>query len=310
MYRPLAYPIFWLLIPASFLIAGCDTSANNPKIPQYSDHPENISEKIYTLGIHPLHNPKKLYKNFSPLADYLSRHLDGIRIEIEASKDYASYNRKLAKAKFELALPNPYQTIKGFGYGYRAIAQMGANDNFKGIILVRKDSGINRISQLKGKKISYPAPTALAATMLPQYFLQTHGLDIKKDTQTLYVGSQESSIMNVYLKLSSASATWPIPWYDLNKNQPQIANQLKIAWSTQSLPNNSFCYNTKKVPAAIAQKIQTLLVNLNHTAEGKKILNSMNIKQIQAVDNENYDPILKFMREFNTIVGDNSKLAK
>lgn len=310
MYQILTYAIFWLLIPVSFLISGCDTSANNPKIPHYSDHPDNISEKIYTLGIHPLHNPKKLYENFSPLADYLSDHLDGIRIEIEASKDYASYNQKLANAKFELALPNPYQTINGFSYGYQAIAQMGANDSFKGIILVRKDSGINHISQLIGKKISYPAPTALAATMLPQYFLQTHGLNIKNDTQTLYVGSQESSIMNVYLKLSSASATWPIPWYDLIKNKPQIANQLKIGWSTQSLPNNSFCYNTQKVPSAIARKIQKLLVDLNQTPEGKKILDSMNIKQIKAVNNENYDPILKFMREFNKIVGDNRKLAK
>ena len=159
------------------------------------------------------------------------------------------------------------------------INQVGSRDLFKGLILVRKDSGISQVKQLKGKKIAYPAPTALAATMMPQFFLHKHGLDLYS-TETLYVGSQESSIMNVYLKHSSASATWTIPWLDLQKNRPDIASQLKVAWETETLPNNSFMYHRKRVPRSIALKIQGLLANLHTHAEGKILLEKMNVKNI------------------------------
>jgi len=70
---------------------------------------------------------------------------------------------------------------------------MGDDENFRGIILVRKDSAIENVADLKGKAVSYPAPTALAAAMMPQYYLQTHGLDVMNDLDNRYVGSQASS---------------------------------------------------------------------------------------------------------------------
>lgn len=88
---------------------------------------------------------------------------------------------------------------------------MGDDDNFRGIILVRKDSGIKSVKDLVGKNISYPAPTALAATMMPQWYLHIHGINIHTDITNSYVGSQESSIMNVFLGKSAAGATWPPP---------------------------------------------------------------------------------------------------
>ncbi len=40
---------------------------------------------------------------------------------------------------------------------------MSDDNNFRGIILVRKDSGIKKLTDLKGKAESFPTPTALAA---------------------------------------------------------------------------------------------------------------------------------------------------
>jgi phosphonate transport system substrate-binding protein len=39
----------------------------------------------------------------------------------------------------------------------------GDADDFKGIFIVRKDTDIKVPAQLKGKRVSYPAPSALAA---------------------------------------------------------------------------------------------------------------------------------------------------
>lgn len=76
---------------------------------------------------------------------------------------------------------------------------MSDDENFRGIILVRKDSGISKVIDLKGRAVSFPAPTALAATMMPQFYMQNNGIDVMNDIEIQYVGSQKSSIMNVFL---------------------------------------------------------------------------------------------------------------
>jgi len=303
------YPAFRLLIALlmSALIFGCESEEKN-YTPQLSDTPVNQTETFYTLGVHPLHNPTKLLSVYGPLADYLSSHLPGITIRVEASKDYPSYDIKLEQEAFHLTLPNPFQTINSLDHQYQVINQVGEQALFKGIILVRKDSQITRIKQLEGKKIAYPAPTALAATMMPQHYLHTQGLDLKK-TETLYVGSQESSIMNVYFKHTAASATWPIPWLDLQKNKPEIAKDLKVAWQTDTLPNNSFMYHKSKVPEQIALKIQKLLSTLHTHDEGKLLLEAMNVGQIYQASDETYLPVKSFVKTFRHDIGDNALLA-
>ena len=46
---------------------------------------------------------------------------------------------------------------------------------------------------------------------MPQYYLHQQGIDVNRDIQNAYVGSQESSIMNAYLGQSAAGVTWPPP---------------------------------------------------------------------------------------------------
>jgi phosphonate transport system substrate-binding protein len=141
----------------------------------------------------------------------------------------------------------------------------GDPEDFKGLLIVRKDSGIESPLDLKGKKVSYPSPTALAACIMPQYFLHTQGIDINKDITNLYVGSQESSIMNVFLKTSSAGATWPPPWRDFQKTHPKEAAELKAIWDIESLVNNSVMVR-EDIPDSISSQVQKILVGLKTTA--------------------------------------------
>lgn len=298
-----------LLLAVTFLLSACDSPTENYH-PNYSTQPVNENSTL-VLGVHPLFNPEKLFRVFTPLAEYLSQHLPGVHIVVEASKDYLAYDEKLQRNEFDLILPNPYQTVMAMKVGYEVIAKAGTDQQFRGIILVRKDSNIRQISDLKGKRISYPAPSALAATMMPQLFLVNHGLDIRTDTATYYVGSQESSMMNVYLKHTDAAATWPIPWQQLQRDKPLIADELRMAWQTETLPSISFMYLTRKINTDLAHNIQRLLLNLDPTqAEDRRILNGIGIEKFFSANNATYDPIKDFLQHFKNKIGDNASLAQ
>ncbi len=287
---------FFLTLLLFILFTGCDKSENNVYKPQYSSN-SVISKKTYIFGIHPLHNPTKLFEVYQPLIDYLNENLKDITITLEASTNYDEYDKKLFSGHFDFSLPNPYQTVESTKYGYTIFGKMADDENFRGIILVRKDSTIKEISDLKGKNISYPAPTALAATMMPQRFLHDNGLDINKDVKNLYVGSQESSIMNLFLNESSAAATWPPPWITFQKERPEIAKELEVKWETTSLPNNGLVAKNN-IDSKLVEKVASLIFNLNNTQKGKEILNSMELSKFEKADYKTYESVRTFLDKF------------
>ena len=293
-------PLFSLLLAGLLLaLIGCTDNSEQSYAPVFIEH--KTSTTHYQFAIHPLHNPTRLYAVFNPLINYLNQNIKGAEFSVEASKSYADFNDKLLKQSVAFALPNPYQTLLAIDKGYQVIAKMGDDENFKGIFLVRKDSNIKHPADLKGKLVSYPAPTALAATMLPQDYLQQNGINVTTDIQNEYVGSQESSIMNVFVGASAAGATWPPPWKALSDERPELKQQLKVIWQTQSLPNNSIMARSD-VPPQLIKEVRTLLSNLHNTEVGQKILETMYLSKFELADNETYRPVQKFIEHFDKTV--------
>jgi phosphonate transport system substrate-binding protein len=278
------------------LFYGCDETNDNIYNPEYSTK-SAIEKKTYIFGIHPLHNPKKLFEVYEPLISYLNKNLKDITIILEASINYDEYNKKLFSSHFDFSLPNPYQTVESTKYGYTIFGKMADDENFRGIILLRKNSNIKEISDLKGKSISYPASTALAATMMPQQFLHDNGIDINNDIKNLYVGSQESSIMNLFLNESSAAATWPPPWIAFKKSRPDIAEELEVRWQTSTLPNNGLVVK-KDIDPLLTQKIASLIFNLHKTQDGKNILKAMELSKFEKADYNTYESVRVFLDKF------------
>ncbi len=290
-----------LLALMSIILAGCaQNDGNETSGPAYTAQaPEAAKE--YIFAILPQHNPVRLFEIYGPVIDYLNRTIPDAKFRLEASRNYDEFDKKLFARKFEFALPNPYQTLRSLSHGYRVIAKMADDRKFTGVILVRRDSGIKDVASLKGKKICYPGRTALAATMMPQYFLQTHGLDTNRDIENLYVGSQESSIMNVYLGTVAAGATWPLPWEAFQKEHPDKAAELEVKWETEPLINNAVVARDD-VPEALAERVAQLLATLHTTEEGKAILARMPLSRFEIADNGRYRAVEDFLREFSRTV--------
>ncbi len=266
--------------------------------PRYGDTPQRKAPvDVYNVAVHPLHNPAKLAEAYQPLLDYLNKQLTDIRLNLESSRDYASFEQKYRSRTPEFILPNPWQTLQAIQSGYQVIASAGEPGDFKGIFIVRTDSGINRPTDLKGKTVSYPSPTALAACIMPQWYLHLHGLNINRDIENLYVGSQESSIMNAYLGQTAAGATWPPPWRAFQKDHPQEAAQLKVAWETESLINNSFMIRDD-LPSALREQILKLLIELPDSKEGRTILQGMETVRFIAANNADYDLVHRYIVRF------------
>jgi phosphonate transport system substrate-binding protein len=281
------------------LIAGCGKQEEAYQ-PVFSSR--GIGDPAeYVIGIHPLHNPKRLLEIYGPLLDRLNALIPQAHFRLEASRNYEEFEKKLFSRHFDFAMPNPYETVRSLKHGYHVFAKMGDDELFRGIILVRKDSGIKKVGDLKGKKVSYPALTALAATMMPQYYLHTHGLDVNRDIVNVYVGSQESSIMNVLRGHVAAGATWPVPWNMFRQEKPALAAQLEVKWQTETLPNNGWVVRDN-VPTTLAEKFSKVLVGLRNTPDGKTMLKKIGVSRFDYATSQTYKPVERYLKEFSAAV--------
>jgi len=279
------------------LVSGCRQEPQKSTGPNYAASPQSRAVPVYHFAVHPLHNPTRLSQDYQPLMDYLNKRLKGAQLDLEASRDYAMFEQKYNARGPEFLLPNPWQTLQAMKTGYSVIAIAGDPQDFKGIFIVRRDSGIMSPSDLKGKAVSYPAPTALAACIMPQYFLYEHGIDVNADIENRHVGSQESSIMNVYLKKTVAGATWPPPWRAFQKDHPREAAALKVLWETAPLINNSVMVRND-IPAGIREQVRKLLTGLHESEEGKAILAGMETARFLPASDRDYDVVRAYVERF------------
>ncbi|MHB1184923.1 MAG: phosphate/phosphite/phosphonate ABC transporter substrate-binding protein [Desulfobulbia bacterium] len=263
--------------------------------------PQSAEVPVYHFAVHPLHNPGKLTQAYQPLMAYLNGRLQGARLVLEASRDYADFEEKYHARKPEFLLPNPWQTIQAMQAGYSVIAMAGEPLDFKGIFVVRRNSGLVQPADLKGKSVSYPSPTALAACIMPQYFLHTHGINVTTDLENRYVGSQESSIMNVHMGQTAAGATWPPPWRAFQKEHPREAAELKVLWETESLVNNSVMVRND-IPAQVQEQVRALLLGLEETTEGPSILAGMETARFLPAADKDYDVVRRYISRFENEV--------
>ncbi len=284
----------------AMLLGACGKSEESAYRPAYSAaSPPTVPE--YVVGIHPLHNPQRLMEVYGPIVDYMNSHIPEVRFKLEASRNYEEFEKKLYAGHFDFAMPNPYQTVQSVRHGYRIFGKMGDDAVFRGIILVRRDGNIREVTDLKGRAVSYPAATALAATMLPQHYLHTHGIDINRDIENRYVGSQESSIMNVLRGDVAAGATWPVPWKAFVAEHPDMASKLMVKWETETLPNNGWVVR-RDIPAPIAGKFANLLFGLQESEPGRVLLNRLPISRFEPATEETYRPVRDFLEKFSRTV--------
>jgi phosphonate transport system substrate-binding protein len=291
-------PCFLSTAAMLMTMVSCDRGEIDNPGPKYGTAPADGSRHTYSFVVHPLHNPAKLIAAYQPLMDYLNDQLKNAHLQVEASRDYAAFEVKYQNRNPDFLLPNPWQTLQAMKSGYHVIAIAGNPADFKGIFIVRKNnSDIRQPSDLKGKAVSYPAPTALAACIMPHYFLYQNGIDVNHDIENRYVGSQESAIMNVYMGKTAAGATWPPPWRAFQREHPQEAAELKVQWETEPLINNSVMARDD-VPTELREQVQRLLVNLHDTEMGKTILAGMETERFYQADDRDYDVAQAYVTRF------------
>ncbi|MBI5683054.1 MAG: phosphate/phosphite/phosphonate ABC transporter substrate-binding protein [Deltaproteobacteria bacterium] len=255
-----------------------------------------FSQDRIILGVVPFQSPSKTAEMFIPLADYLTRKT-GIQIDFAVAKDFKIYQERMERGEYDITFSNPFQYIVANSKaGYTAFAKV-AEEPFTGIILVRRDSEIKKVENLKGKTIAFAYPTAWAAAVQTRKWLEKkYNIDYYRDMKPLFVTSHDSAILTVYTRMADAAGAIPHEFQTMDEH---IKNDLIIIGETPPHPQMPFAYHPRVSQSAVLKIKNALMALDKSTTEGKKVLEALGRNGFESADDRDYDVVRKLADEYS-----------
>jgi phosphonate transport system substrate-binding protein len=235
-----------------------------------------------TFAVVPQQSASRLAIQWNPIIQKM-RQFVGQDIIFATAPDIPTFESRLKSGAYSFAYMNPYHFVVFHeNPGYQALAR-AKDKQIKGIIVVRKDSGITRPEQLSGQTLAFPSPAAFAASILPRAYLTKNQIHFTAK----YVSSHDSVYLSVAKGLYPAGGG---VMRTFNAIRADIRNQLTPVWTTKGYTPHAIAVHPDVDPK-IAKQVQFYLIELAKTETGKKLLNPLKIKGFVAAQNQDWDDV-------------------
>lgn len=254
--------------------------------------------KELKFGVLPRLTEKEMREGFTPLADYLSKEL-GVKVTLVIPKDFDTWRKEAEARQYDIVYTNPYLYVllKKAVPETEVIAiasEPEIGDDIKGTIIVKKDSPIKSIADLKGKTIAATDPGSAGAYLVQMVMLKKAGLK-KEDVKVIFEKKRDPVAEAV---LSGKADAGFVRDDDVEKLKAGPEKFRKLAVS-DPIPNWPIAI-AKKMDSAMAKKIKDAILKLRKgDLKTISILGPARIEGFVPVTDKEYD----IMREAAKAVG-------
>lgn len=242
-------------------------------------------------GVVPQFEQRRLFETWMPILKTLE-YKTGCKYMLEGSSSIDEFETKFQRGLFDLVYLNPYHAIIAYdAHEYEPIIRDG-REKLQGILVVSKDSPIKSIHDLKGKKIAFPSPNALGASLLMRAELAGK---YELEFETLYVKTHSSVYLHVAKSLVDAGGGVE---RSLTTQNEDLQDMVRIIYKTQSVPAHPIAVHPR-VPGDIKEQIRQAFFDIgkNNPAlladipindvvpasiEDYKVLKTLNLKDFAA----------------------------
>lgn len=174
-------------------------------------------------------------------------------------------------------------------------------DYYRAIVLVKKDSKIKSVKDLKGKKIAVQDTTSDAGYMFPVVDLKKKGMNVVKDSDLVTVKGHDQGVLSVLNGDTDAAFIFDDARNVVKKDNPDIFKQTRALMYTSKIPNDTIALR-KGISAKDSKAIQNAMIKVSKTAEGKKVLNDVySWAGVAKSKDSNFDIVRDYQKQIEDI---------
>ncbi len=233
----------------------------------------------YTVGVVPQYDQRQLFEIWKPLLDELQRRT-GLSFRLASVPTIPVFQKEFLNGSYDFAYTNPYDLLQARkSRGYAPIVRDRVA--LRGILVVRKDSPIKKLSELNNKVVAFPSPNALGASLLMRADLsRLHRVSVVP----LYVKTHGSVYLHVVKGLAEAGGGVQ---KTLEEQEKPIQDSLRILYTTRDIPSHPIVVHPR-VPGRDAEKVRHAFLEMAATEEGRKLLSKIPMKQPVSTSMDDY----------------------
>jgi phosphonate transport system substrate-binding protein len=244
---------------------------------------ESAENVTYSFGVVPQFEKRKLFGIWRPILDELERRT-GFTFELADSSNIPAFEEKFLEGAYDFAYMNPYHLLIAHdAQGYLPLVRNGEH-MLKGVLVVPKESPIQNVKELAGKKVAFPSPNALGAALLMRAELaQFHDVEVIPH----YVHTHTSVYLHVALGLNPAGGGVAST---LRSQKPEVKQKLRVIYETQAVNPHPIGAHPR-VPDAHREKVRQAFLEMSKTKGGAALLSEIPMRSAVTASLEDYAPL-------------------
>lgn len=213
------------------------------------------------VGIIPTLSTRTILSTYQPMRDYLAERLERPVVLVTAP-DYRAFIARTGQREYRIVVTAPhFARLAQLESGYVPLVRV--KRELRGIIVVRRDSGIASLADLRGKTIATPEHLAIV-TMLGEQLLQKEGLEPGRDVDVRHYQSFNSAMLAVHGGKASAAVTAETA---LRQMAPEVRESLHQIAATTPVPHVMYLAHPQTSAEEVRQ-LRTLLTTFQQQPAG------------------------------------------
>jgi phosphonate transport system substrate-binding protein len=255
---------FWVASAVSILFSGCiykkaDGTSLNPMIWGFvpaSESPivqrgiQSFAELVQNEAA--IHIQAKPYEKYEDILAELSKNPPRVQIATLPALAYIEATKKnIADASM--------------------VALRFGSPVYRGQIVVRRESEISKVSDLKGKSFARPDPYSASGWILPMLHMETLDINTEDLVTIIDVNGHSAVIKAVYRGEADAGASYADARRGVLSDYPDVFEKLKVIFLTEYIPNDGIQFSPT-ISTEMRKRIEDAVKKVIGTEAGKSAL--------------------------------------
>lgn len=252
------------------------------------------------IAVVPEINLVKQMERFVPIADYLDKKT-GMDVEIKPLSNYGQLYEELRDGKVDggffgsLVYGITHERI-GIIPLARPVLPNGKS-TYTGLLFVRKDAGIQKPADMKGKTIALADPATTAGYLAQKEYFADNGINMDNELKILWTGSHEAAIQAVLsnqAEIGGAKSSVVAKYRKGNRIFDTAVNIINEN-PKKGVPDNTLAVSRSLDSAKRDLLLKTLLA-MNSDPEGKQTLKKFGAIKFIQTTNADFKPLYDLVK--------------
>lgn len=252
------------------------------------------------VGLIPEMNVFEQADRFRLLADYLSERV-GVTVELSMLSRYGNIVERIVGKEVDAAFLGSFTgALASAQLGMEPVARpinLDGSSTYWGYVFVRRDSGIERVEQMRGRRLALVEKATTAGYVFPVALFRSQGVEELDGyfSEVQFWGSHDASIKAVLDGQADVGAAKNTIWEHLAEKDPRLETELRILATSPKVPSNGL-FLSADVDPSIRDAIRSTLLTLHEEPAGTEVLERLRALGFVPTDLASYRPVFELAR--------------